>query len=61
MNIKHVEIKRKKSLKELQTLESKTYTLFDHSQYIQDMKRAEYLRGQISLYEDIMIDLMEEQ
>lgn len=59
MNVKHVEIKKVKALNELQALEKKTYTLFDYTQYIQDIKRVEYLKGQISLYDSIIIDLME--
>lgn len=59
MNIKQVELKREKALNELQTLEKKTYTLFDYCQYIQDMKRVEYLRGQIGIYDEIIIGSME--
>jgi hypothetical protein len=59
MDINQIKIKIDKCVKELQTLESNTYTLSNHTQYINDLKRSEYLKAQISIYDNLIIELQE--
>jgi hypothetical protein len=57
MNTYELNHKREKAMKELEKLQNTTYKLENYTKYMQDLKRMEYLSGQISLYDSILVDL----